>query len=128
MPFHEICSSQTVVALLTFTAVWKAAQSHLYNMAPRLPHTKLYLIRDMIQSQSPTTSETAEQAECSERTIKNIRRNQQQFGNVHAPLNRVSRRRTIILGMLEALCDHLVEKPALHLDEIAIFLWDEFET
>ncbi|OKP06472.1 hypothetical protein PENSUB_6462 [Penicillium subrubescens] len=25
-----------------------------------------------------------------------------------------------------ALCGHLLEKPALYLDEIAIFLWDEF--
>lgn len=30
--------------------------------------------------------------------------------------------------MLEALCDHLLEKPGLYLDEIAIFLWDKFQT
>jgi hypothetical protein len=29
--------------------------------------------------------------------------------------------------MLEALCDHLLEKPGLYLDEMAIFLWDEFQ-
>jgi hypothetical protein len=29
--------------------------------------------------------------------------------------------------MLEALCDHLLEKPSLYLDEMAIFLWDEFQ-
>jgi hypothetical protein len=29
--------------------------------------------------------------------------------------------------MLEALCDHLLEKPNLYLDEMAIFLWDEFD-
>jgi hypothetical protein len=29
--------------------------------------------------------------------------------------------------MLEALYDHLLEKPGLYLDEIAIFLWDEFQ-
>ena len=28
--------------------------------------------------------------------------------------------------MLEALRDHLLEKPTLYLDEMAIFLWDEF--
>lgn len=28
--------------------------------------------------------------------------------------------------MLEALCDYLLEKPTLYLDEMAIFLWDEF--
>lgn len=30
--------------------------------------------------------------------------------------------------MIDALYDHLSEKPALHLDEIAVFLWDEFRT
>lgn len=29
---------------------------------------------------------------------------------------------------LEALCDHLLEKPSLYLDEMAVFLWDEFQT
>jgi transposase len=28
--------------------------------------------------------------------------------------------------MLEALCDRLLEKPGLYLDEMAVFLWDEF--
>jgi hypothetical protein len=28
--------------------------------------------------------------------------------------------------MLEALCDHLLEKPGLYLDETVVFLWDEF--
>lgn len=31
-------------------------------------------------------------------------------------------------SMLEALCDHLLEKPALYLDEMVVFLWDEFQT
>jgi hypothetical protein len=30
--------------------------------------------------------------------------------------------------MLEALKDHLLRKPSLYLDEMVIFLWDEFET
>lgn len=28
--------------------------------------------------------------------------------------------------MLEALCEHLIEKPNLYLHEMAVFLWDEF--
>lgn len=28
--------------------------------------------------------------------------------------------------MLEAVCDHLLEKPGLYVDEMALFLWDEF--
>ena len=30
--------------------------------------------------------------------------------------------------MLEALCDHLLEKPKLYLEEMAVFLWDEFDS
>ncbi|KAJ6130060.1 hypothetical protein N7512_002840 [Penicillium capsulatum] len=30
--------------------------------------------------------------------------------------------------MIEALCGHLSEKPSLYLDEMAVFLWDEFQT
>lgn len=28
--------------------------------------------------------------------------------------------------MLDALCEHLLEKPGLHLDEMVISIWDEF--
>ncbi|KAJ5146627.1 uncharacterized protein N7515_001191 [Penicillium bovifimosum] len=97
-------------------------------MAPRLPLSKLHLIRDMIESQSLSTSQMAEEAECSKVTIINIRRNLRQFGNVHAPPNRIGRRRTVTPPMIEALCDHLSEKPGLYLDEMAVFLWDEFHT
>lgn len=57
---------------------------------------------------------------------KNIRKNLRLFGSVHAPPNRIGRRRSITPPMLEALCDHLLEKPGLYLDEMAVFLWDEF--
>jgi hypothetical protein len=91
-------------------------------MAPRLPPAKLQFIHDMIQSKSLTTSQMADAAECSERTIKNIRKNLRLFGNVHAPPNRVGRRRTITPPMLEALRDHRLEKPGLFLDEVVIFI------
>jgi len=81
----------------------------------------------MIQSQSLTTSQMADAAECSEQTIKYIRRNLRQFRGVHAPLNRISWRRSITPPLLEALCDRLLEKPAIYLNEMAIFLWDEFQ-
>jgi hypothetical protein len=31
-------------------------------------------------------------------------------------------------AMIKALCEHLSEKPGLYLDEMAVFLWDEFRT
>ncbi|KAI2791665.1 hypothetical protein POX_c04532 [Penicillium oxalicum] len=70
----------------------------------------------------------ADAAECSDRTIKNVRRNLRLFGSVHAPSNRIGRRRSITPPMLESLCDHLLEKPGLYLDEMVVFLWDEFHT
>lgn len=103
-------------------AGWSVAQTHLRNIASRLPLSKLYFIRDMLQSRSLTTYEIAEQAEGSDHTIKNIRKNLRQVGTVHAPTFRVSRRRTITPRILEALCDYLVVKPALQLDEMAVFL------
>jgi transposase len=30
--------------------------------------------------------------------------------------------------MIKALCEHLSEKPGLYLDEMAVLLWDEFQT
>jgi hypothetical protein len=29
--------------------------------------------------------------------------------------------------MLKALCEHLLEKPELYLEEMVVFLWDEFD-
>ena len=100
----------------------------LHSMAPRLPPSRLFLIHDMVQSQSVTISQMAEAAECSKPTVKNIRRNLRLFGSVHAPPNRVGRRRSITPPILEALCDHLLEKPGLYLDEMVVFLRDEFQT
>lgn len=98
-------------------------------MAPRLAVSQLILIRDMLISGEPlTASQIAEAAGCSERSVKNIRSNLRLFGSVRAPPNRVGRRRSITPVTLEALCDHLLEKPGLYLDEMALFIWDEFDT
>lgn len=80
----------------------------------------------MILSKSLTTSQMAKAAECSKRSVINISNNLRWFGNVRAPPTDVGRRRSITPPMLEALCDHLLEKPGLYVDEMTIFLWDEF--
>jgi transposase len=85
------------------------------------------MIRDMIDSRSLTTSEMAEAAGCSKRSIITISNNLRMFGDVRAPLIPGGRPRMITPFMLEALCEHLIEKPDLYLDEIADFLYDEFE-
>jgi transposase len=65
--------------------------------------------------------------ECSERSIKAIRLNLRCFGSTKAPPNSGGRPRSISPPMLKSLCKHLLKKPDLYLEEIVLFLWDEFE-
>ena len=96
-------------------------------MAPRLAPSQLVMIRDMIDSRSLTTSEMHEAAGCSKHSIITISNNLRMFGDIRAPLIPGGRPRMITPFTLEALCDHLIEKPDLYLDEMAYFLYDEFE-
>ncbi|EAU30139.1 conserved hypothetical protein [Aspergillus terreus NIH2624] len=84
------------------------------------------MIQHMIQSKSLTTSQMAHAAGCSKQSIIRIKSNLQVFGNVRAPRNGPGRPHTITPPMLDALCEHLLEKPTLYQDEMAVFLWDEF--
>src|SRR5689334_15327859 len=84
----------------------------------------------MIRSKCFSNTEIASVAGCSARTIRTIRTirsNLRYFGTTRAPPNKAGRPRTITPPMLSALCDRLLEKPDMYQDEIAVFLWDEFE-
>jgi hypothetical protein len=48
------------------------------------------------------------------------------FGNTRAPGNGAWRQRLITPAMLATLCDHLLGKPGLYRDEMAVFLYNEF--
>lgn len=96
-------------------------------MPPNLATSKLELIRDMISSGELSTSQMTQAAGCSKRTILRTSSNTRLFGSIEAPPNKGGRLRSIMPGMLEALRDHLLEKPNLYLDEMATYLWDEFE-
>lgn len=96
-------------------------------MAPRLAPSQLVTIRDMIDSKSLTTSQMAEAAGCSKRSIITISNNLRMFGDVRAPLIPGGRPRMITPVILEALCDNLLEQLDLYLDEMADFLYDDFE-
>lgn len=96
-------------------------------MAPNLAASKHELIYDMIHSGELSVSQMAKAAGCHRSTILRISSNIKDFGSVKAPPNKGGRPRSISPVMLTALCDHLLEKPNLYLDEMAIFLWDEFE-
>ena len=97
-------------------------------MAPRLPLSKLELISDMIQSQSLTTSQMADAAECSEHSIKEIRKNLHQFGNGLPRIVSAGDEVHITPPTLEALCDHLLEKPGLYCEKfIFTIYWNLLE-
>jgi transposase len=96
-------------------------------MAPNLAASQHDLIHDMILDNSLTTPQMADVAGCSERSIRHIRSNLRCFGTTKAPFNGVGRPRSITPIMLQALCEHLLEKPDLYQEEIAVFLWDEFD-
>jgi len=80
----------------------------------------------MQQEQTHYLSQMAKVAKCSERSITNIRKNIRLFGSARSPLVPVGGKPSIAPIMLDALFYHLAEKPGLYADEMAIFLWDEF--
>lgn len=90
-------------------------------MAPNLAPSQHDQIRDMIVGQSLTNPQMADVAGSSIRTIKSIRANLRCFGNTKAPRNGCGRPRSLTPPMLDALCEHLLEKPDLYLDEMAVF-------
>lgn len=74
-----------------------------------------------------TYSQIANAAGCHPSTITRSVTNINMFGNMKAPPNKGGRPRRLTPIMVKALCDHLIEKPHLYIDEMAIFLWDEFQ-
>jgi hypothetical protein len=75
-----------------------AQGNSLSRMAPHLAESQHALIHDMIAS----------------KTTK-------------APPNSVGRPRSVTPPMLDALCEHLLEKPELYQEEMVLFLLDEFK-
>ena len=71
-------------------------------------------------------SQMGKVAKRSERSVNNIRKNMQLFGDAWSPLVPVGRQPSIAPVMLDTLCDYLVEKPGLYIKEMAIFLCVEF--
>jgi hypothetical protein len=86
-------------------------------MAPNLAPSQHDLIRAMILDKKLKAREIASVAECSECSIKAIR------SNLHeAPPNDGGRPQSITPPVLEVLCEHLLEKPELYLEEMAMSL------
>jgi len=84
------------------------------------------IINIVIPSKSKDT-EIAEAAGCTPRSVRAIRWKTRFLGTPRAPRNSPGRKRSITPSMLNALCEHLLEKPGLYQSEMIVFLWDEFE-
>jgi transposase len=95
-------------------------------MAPNLAASQHAMIHDMLLDGSLKAVQIAAAAGCSDRAIRRIRFNVRCFGTTKAPPNGVGRRRRITPVMLEALRERLIEKPGMYLDEMIVFLWDDF--
>ena len=95
-------------------------------MAPNLVVWQHALIQDMIDQHTFRDWQIAEAAECSRNAVGAIRANLQCFGTTTAPRNVSGARRSITPSMRQALLDHLWVKPDRYLDELVVFLWDDF--
>jgi len=96
-------------------------------MAPRLSRYQRNLIHGMLEAQIFSNTEIAAAARTTDRSIRSIRRNLRVFGQPTAPcLAKPGPTPVLTKTMVEALLYYLVEKPELYLDEMALFLWDEF--
>lgn len=101
--------------------------NHHPEMAPRLAKSQVALITSMLSSGLFTNSEVATAANCSTRGVGRIRSNIRFYGASQAPPNSGGRKRSITPAMLDALCEHLLEKPGLYESETILFLMDEFD-
>jgi transposase len=98
-----------------------------YKMARNLNAWQRKMILHMISSKNRlTTSQMAKLAECSERSITNIRKKMRLFGSPNPPTIPPGQPPSVTPVMLDALCDRLAEIPGLYIDEMANFLRDEF--
>lgn len=91
-------------------------------MAPNLAPSTLQFIYDMILSNELTHSQIAKAAGCHLSTITRHVTNINLFRDVKAPLNKGGRPQRLTLVILKALYNHLLKKPHLYLNKIAIFL------
>lgn len=81
----------------------------------------------MLRRKCIINSQIADAAECSQRSSRNVRSHLRMFGGESPPMHPGGRPPSITPPMLEALLEHLVEKPSLYLDEMAVFLQHEFD-
>ena len=96
-------------------------------MARNLESWQHEIIVHMIHSRKKLTiAQMAGIVKCTECSVTHIYKNLQLFSTTRAPPVPAGQPPSITPLMLNALCDYLTKKPGLYVEEIAIFLWDEF--
>jgi transposase len=80
----------------------------------------------MIDDGRFTNGQIAKAAHCSIPAIKAIKRNLHDFGCTTAPPNGGGRPPSMTPPMRDALLEYLRRKPNLYLNEMMVYLWDEF--
>ena len=97
-------------------------------MAPHLAAAQRRLISDILMESTCGCDQIAHAAECRRATVRHIRENLRMFGSATAPRSRGGRQRTINPAVITSLQNYLLDRPGSYLDEMAVFLWDEFAT
>lgn len=98
------------------------------HMAPNLSASQHTQIRHVIENGAFTYPQIGQAANCSVDAVKAISRNLRDFGSTRAPQNWGGRPTSITPTMREALLEHLLRKRDLYLEEMVVYMWDEFET
>jgi transposase len=96
-------------------------------MPSKLSKSQRSLSRELILSGMYSNREIAAAVRCDVRSVQRHCRNLRVFGSISGLPNPGGRNPKLTKPMIAALIRHLFEKPDLYLDEMAWFLWDEFQ-
>ncbi|KAJ6178165.1 hypothetical protein N7519_008626 [Penicillium mononematosum] len=90
------------------------------------PRQRKMIVHKINSKKGLTTSQVAKLAKCTERSITNIRKKMRLFGSPDPPKIPPGPPLIVSSVMLDTLYNYLAKIPGLYLEEMAKFLWDEF--
>jgi transposase len=96
-------------------------------MARHMKPWRRTMVVHMISSGKFTIREIAQAAKCSDVSVSNICKKLRLFGCAKPDLVRAGRPPNITLLMITDLCNHLAKNPTLYVEEMAIYLQNEFD-
>jgi transposase len=95
-------------------------------MAPNLNNAKHTLLQSMLVSGRYSQSQIANTVKCSERTVRRIHLNLQDFSSTKAPENSGGCPQKITLTMTREICKHLEKNPTMYQSELVEFVEETF--